>query len=182
VRAIDTVMASADFGERDHTPPEGSLWGGGLLPTAPAQEGITGPLLVALVNQFALVQQQMFDHFQQVILAMMQTMTALHREQADLIHQELAQVGELTRQLCAFHAGAAALPLGATVLGHGVPALPQPDTREPPPAPRSAEAPPAAAEPGDPAIHLWLTQRIAAIQAERQGRLQRVLGLILGRP
>jgi hypothetical protein len=34
---------------------------------------------VALLNQFALAQQQMFDQFQQVVLAMVETMATLHR-------------------------------------------------------------------------------------------------------
>jgi hypothetical protein len=195
IRAIDAVMTSADFGDGDGAPPETARWSGGFqlvpasrpledvvrLPAGPTPDGATGALLVPLLNQFALMQQQMFDQFQQVILAMMQTMTALHHEQTELISRELAQVGELTRHLCTLQASAARLPAGTTVPGRAAPALPELDIRGRPVPRSSAEVPPVDAEAAVPAIHVWLTQRIAAIQGEREGRLQRILGLILGR-
>jgi hypothetical protein len=156
------------------------------LAAGPEPEGATGALLVALLNQFALAQQQMVDQFQQVVLAMVETMATLHREQADLIRQELEQVRELSRDLVTLQASAGRSPAGATrapeagaipVVGRDAAGLVCTDARQPTPdaADQVARLPP----PAPP--YVWLTQRVAAIQAERQSRLERVLGLILGR-
>jgi hypothetical protein len=199
-------MSAADFEDASTTgPPQGGPWSGGfeLVPAArrqdavplqrvPEPDGPTGALLVALLNQFALAQQQMFEQFQQVVLAMIGTIAMLQREQADLVRHELAQVRELTRQLSTLQAGAGWSPAGAprpaesratAVPGCDTAALVRTDGRR---ATLDAAAPvagsPLAEESAGAATpYLWLTQRIAAIQAERQGRLERVLGLILGR-
>jgi hypothetical protein len=189
--AIDAVMAVTDFGDTDEARAGALAPAGIFLPALPPwtqtarrpgeapAEGVSGALLVGLLNQFTLVQQQMFDQFQQVMLAMIQNMTAVHREQADLIRQELAQVAELTRQLCALQAGTAAAPAAVAPPAREAVALPRLDA--PAPAAAAPAPPPGSVERADPAVHLWLTQRIAAIQAERQGRLHRVLGVLLGR-
>jgi hypothetical protein len=203
--AIDAVMSAAAFDNTDAAGPQGGRWAGGiqLVPSArhhdvvplqrvPEPDGPTGALLVALLNQFALAQQQMFEQFQQVVLAMMGTMATLQREQADLVRRELEKVRELTRELSTFQASAGRSPADATraaesgpipVAGRDAAGLVRADGQRPTP---DAAAPvaglPPAAEPAEAATpYLWLTQRIAAIQAERQSRLGRVLGLILGR-
>jgi hypothetical protein len=205
VWAIDVVMSSAHFDETTTAGPQGGPWSGGFqlvpvpgsldaapLPAGPEPDGATGALFVALLNQFALAQQQMSDQFQQVILAMMGTMATLHREQADLVHRELEQVRELTWELSTLQAATGRNPVGAAQRAESVarPAggrdavgavrtgglRPTPDAAAPVPEPPPAVEPAEAAMP-----YVWLTQRIAAIQAEREGRLERVLGLILGR-
>ena len=56
---------------------------------------------IALIisNQFAEMQRQMFDQFQQAMMVMFQTFSLLHRDQMELVRQELNRVHELTRQL-----------------------------------------------------------------------------------
>jgi pSer/pThr/pTyr-binding forkhead associated (FHA) protein len=56
---------------------------------------------IALIisDQFAQMQRQMFDQFQQAMMVMFQTFSVLHRDQMELVRQELNRVHELTRQL-----------------------------------------------------------------------------------
>jgi pSer/pThr/pTyr-binding forkhead associated (FHA) protein len=56
---------------------------------------------IALIisNQFAEMQRQMFDQFQQAMMVMFQTFSLLHRDQMELVRQELNRVHDLTRQL-----------------------------------------------------------------------------------
>src|SRR5207248_2591836 len=48
-----------------------------------------------------LMQQQMFDQFHQMMLMLVQTLTTMHRDQMDLIREELAQVQRITNELYA---------------------------------------------------------------------------------
>lgn len=56
-------------------------------------------LLMPLVQQFSLMQQQMFDQFQQALTMMVQMFSGLHRDQLQLIRQELGQLHSLTHEL-----------------------------------------------------------------------------------
>jgi hypothetical protein len=58
-------------------------------------------MLVPLVNQFGLMQQQMFDQFQQAMAMMVQMFGTMHRDQMEVIRTELNQLRELTEE---FHA------------------------------------------------------------------------------
>jgi pSer/pThr/pTyr-binding forkhead associated (FHA) protein len=66
-----------------------------------AQSGLTELVLVPLVNQFGLMQQQMFDQFQQAMAMMIQMFGTMHRDQMDVIRAELDRLHELTDE---FHA------------------------------------------------------------------------------
>jgi len=66
-----------------------------------AQSGLTESVLVPLVNQFGLMQQQMFDQFQQAMTMMVQMFGTMHRDQMEVIHAELDRLRELTDE---FHA------------------------------------------------------------------------------
>jgi pSer/pThr/pTyr-binding forkhead associated (FHA) protein len=66
-----------------------------------AQSGLTESMLVPLVNQFGLMQQQMFDQFQQAMAMMVQMFGTMHRDQMEVIRAELDQLRELTEE---FHA------------------------------------------------------------------------------
>ena len=55
-------------------------------------------MLVPLVNQFGLIQQQMFDQFQQAMAMMLQMFGTMHREQMEVIRRELDQLHELTEE------------------------------------------------------------------------------------
>jgi pSer/pThr/pTyr-binding forkhead associated (FHA) protein len=78
-----------------------------LVPSSPifpvnlAQSEVTESILVPLVNQFGLMQQQMFDQFQQAMAMMVQMFGTMHRDQMEVIRAELDQLRELTEE---FHA------------------------------------------------------------------------------
>jgi pSer/pThr/pTyr-binding forkhead associated (FHA) protein len=71
------------------------------FPIQLAQSGLTESVLVPLVNQFGLMQQQMFDQFQQAMAMMVQMFGTMHRDQMELIRAELDRLHELTDE---FHA------------------------------------------------------------------------------
>jgi len=56
-------------------------------------------IAVVIANQFSQMQQQLFDQFYQAMLVMFQTFSTLHKDQMDLVRQELDRVHDLTRQL-----------------------------------------------------------------------------------
>ena len=58
-------------------------------------------VLVPLVNQFGLMQQQMFDQFQQAMAMMVQMFGTMHRDQMAVIREELDRLHDITDE---FHA------------------------------------------------------------------------------
>jgi hypothetical protein len=167
---------------------------------------VNGALLVPLFNQFALMQQQMFDQFQQALVTTVQTFGSMHKEQLGLVREELDRLHDLTRELhvlqdeLARHkAGTAAPTPRPTAAPTPRPAVaPAPPAREasaipasPPerkrvepttPPPATKRPVPAAAEQGPPSeeVHVWLTRRIAAIHEERQSLWNRVVSMFRG--
>jgi pSer/pThr/pTyr-binding forkhead associated (FHA) protein len=179
----------------------------GLTPTSstvvPTGVGTNESLLLPFLTQFSLMQQQMFDQFQQTITMMVHLFSGLHRDQMQLIRQEINHLQELTRELqdlpaeLARHtsipsrdAGATPAPrLTASVLPIAPPAtattLPTP-LRSSPPCPMppaestsSPSSPPLAQPDAD--IHTWLSQRLMALQQERQNRWQKILNVLTGK-
>jgi pSer/pThr/pTyr-binding forkhead associated (FHA) protein len=71
------------------------------FPVNLAQSELTESMLVPLVNQFGLMQQQMFDQFQQAMAMMVQMFGTMHRDQMEVIRAELDRLHELTEE---FHA------------------------------------------------------------------------------
>jgi pSer/pThr/pTyr-binding forkhead associated (FHA) protein len=71
------------------------------FPAKSAQSELIRCVLVPLVNQFGLVQQQMFDQFQQAMAVMVQMVGTMHRNQMEAVRAELEQLRELTQE---FHA------------------------------------------------------------------------------
>jgi hypothetical protein len=65
----------------------------------PNQAQLADSVLVPLVNQFSLMQQQMFDQFQQAMGMLVQMFGTMHREQMDVIREELDQLHQLTEEL-----------------------------------------------------------------------------------
>jgi hypothetical protein len=188
--------------------------------------GIIQSIVLPLAQQFSQMQQQMFDQFQQSLVAMAQMFSGLHKEQVGLIRQELDRLNELTGEIQTLEARLAVnqsalcpLPLPPPVgednpsmspLGSDQPSAPP--TRSPAAdnstapaasadAPRSAakeaadgpgdaarndggpEKKPPGAAPGhsDKEVHLWLAQRLAAIQEEQQSRWRRILNFLWGK-
>jgi pSer/pThr/pTyr-binding forkhead associated (FHA) protein len=66
---------------------------------APVPAELSESIALIISNQFAEMQRQMFDQFQQAMMVMFQTFSLLHRDQMELVRQELNRVHELTRQL-----------------------------------------------------------------------------------
>ena len=59
------------------------------VPLKLAPSELTESMLVPLVNQFGLMQQQMFDQFQQAMAMMVQMFGTMHRDQMEVIRAEL---------------------------------------------------------------------------------------------
>ena len=68
---------------------------GAALPHAQLSDS----LALSLMQQFSVMQQQMFDHTQQLLTAMAQTFSAAHSRQVELIRGELLRVHEVNREL-----------------------------------------------------------------------------------
>ena len=71
--------------------PSNSMFSGNL-----PQSELTESMLVPLVNQFGLMQQQMFDQFQQAMAMMVKMFGTMHRDQMEVIRAELDRLHELT--------------------------------------------------------------------------------------
>ena len=71
--------------------PSNSVMSGNL-----PQSEFTESMLVPLVNQFGLMQQQMFDQFQQAMAMMVKMFGTMHRDQMEVIRAELDRLHELT--------------------------------------------------------------------------------------
>lgn len=138
-------------------------------------------LLMPMFSHFSQMQQQMFEQFQQTVLMIAQMFGNLQREQMTLIRQELGQIQELTRQLHRLQSEGmrqSASPLPACPQS-AAPRLPMPSLSSKPIAPPvKADTP--SAKFNDPDVHVWLHQRLSALQQERQGRLQKVLSILTG--
>ena len=63
------------------------------------QPEVTESALVPLVNQFSMMQQQMFDQFQQAMGMLVQMFGTMHREQMEVIREELDRLHDLSREL-----------------------------------------------------------------------------------
>jgi pSer/pThr/pTyr-binding forkhead associated (FHA) protein len=72
-----------------------------MLPVNLPRSDLNESILAPLVNQFSLMQQQMFDQFQQAMAMMVQMFGTMHRDQMEVIRAELDQLRELTEE---FHA------------------------------------------------------------------------------
>lgn len=150
-------------------------------------------LLLPVINQFNLMQQQMFDQFHQTMVMMVQMFGSLHREQMELIRDELDHLHQVTRELQELRTELVKQPAPAAPLRPAAAPRPAVETRRAPqpasgPA-RSAQPAPAAPLPGEKSsphpdgadIHAWLNRRIASLEEERQGRWQKILGYVLGK-
>ena len=88
-------------------PPTPVLASAAGIELIPADAGLPGRLhpevsesvLVPLVNQFSMMQQQMFDQFQQAMGMLVQMFSSMHREQMEVIREELDRLHELSREL-----------------------------------------------------------------------------------
>lgn len=148
--------------------------------------GLSDSLLGHMTGQFGLIQQQMFDQFQQTMMMMAQMFGALHRDQADSVRAELDRLRQLNQDLAVLQ--------GELIARRGATSPPAADATTPPtlesprgpvdarvtrssfPQRREADG----AVSAD-ALHSQINGRIAEIQEERQGRWQRLIDLMMSR-
>jgi pSer/pThr/pTyr-binding forkhead associated (FHA) protein len=169
-------------------------------------------LLGPLASQLALMQQQMFDQFMQALLAMGQMFGQLHRDQLNLIQEELTKVQQVNQNLQLLHMELARREVGR---GDGANfrlggARPELEARPPSPSasegngahrssngeattsanggnqlqPPAPERPAKAHWPCDTSaqdVHAQLSQRVMALQQERESLWRQLLDRLLGR-
>jgi pSer/pThr/pTyr-binding forkhead associated (FHA) protein len=70
-----------------------------IFPGSSQQSEPTESMLVPLVNQFGMMQQQMFDQFQQAMAMMIKMFGTMHRDQMEVIRAELDRLHELTDEV-----------------------------------------------------------------------------------
>jgi pSer/pThr/pTyr-binding forkhead associated (FHA) protein len=75
---------------------------------------VVDPSVNLLVQQFAMMQQQMFDQFHQTMMMMFEGFAALHREQASSIREEFEEVRKLSQEIEALRIETARLAESAT--------------------------------------------------------------------
>ncbi len=146
------------------------------------------PSLQPMLDQFQVMQQQMLDQFQQTMLMMAQMFTTLHREQIDLVREELERMHRLTAELQDLRARLAGPAPGQPARAAG-PALEAPRAEQgrtfpaqtPPPPTGLPEAGAAPETTADPGIHAWLSRRIAELNAEREGSWQKIRNFLMGK-
>jgi len=152
------------------------------------------PTVSLLVHQFGMMQQQMFDQFHNTMMMMFEGFAALHREQSATLREEFERVRQLSQEIEALRAQTA--KLAESIRPPGRPASPANGHREPatPPGPRLGLAgatpdparrpipPPAPPDRGGEVdVHARLCSRLASIEAERQNRWQKILGMMTSR-
>jgi predicted component of type VI protein secretion system len=160
--------------------PPGGATAGAVASLLSAGLDATDPVLGSLVGQFAQMQQHLVDQFQQTMLALVQTFGNLHRDQTELVRQELDHLHQLTAELNALRgemtapaavdpspAAAPARAADGPAVAANVPAAPA-DGRLAAPVP----------QPQPPDVHAWLQARLDALGRERQGRWQKLLALL----
>jgi len=139
-----------------------------------------GAAMASVVEEFARMQDQMTDQFQQALLGMLRLFGAMHQDQMALLREEMAQLRELSEEQRVLQGRLAASAPPAEdpavrlrlVSGEGPANAPRsaaPDPPRPRPAPQAQD------------MHLMIEQRLAAIRGERQGRMQKLLSSVLGR-
>jgi hypothetical protein len=167
-------------------------------------------LVLPLVQQFAALQQHMFDQFNQTMVMLVQMLAAMQQEQVGLIREEMRHFQKATDELARLRQqlrdsqtapAPAAAPANAPQPAPGrwaagtwpgawtpLPADQPAPKGGPGVPPRLVDAPAAHSPPdqkeaeatADEAVHLWLHERIEQLQTERQNRWQRILGFIRG--
>jgi hypothetical protein len=151
-----------------------------------------------LVVQLAQFQQQMFEQFQETMTMMVQSLTAMHRDQVRVVQQEMDRVKQLSQELTSLHGQLATLPPPAPAPAAAPAPTPGPAVKEaaPTPAarPAASNAPPLPRpDPADrpngtpgnqavPEVRDWLLRRVAAVQQERKGAWTTIRRLLAGQP
>jgi pSer/pThr/pTyr-binding forkhead associated (FHA) protein len=132
-------------------------------PSNPASES---RLMIAVLQQFNDMQQRMMDQFQQNVEMIIGMCKALHDDQMQEVRRELQDLHRVTQEIQAMQLKQAAAAVVPPV-GEARPTTPPPSSTVPP-------------DPNADATHGWLSDRIAALQQERAGRWQKIMGFVRG--
>jgi hypothetical protein len=149
---------------------------GSALARAPG-DSMSQELVAGLLRQFGEMQQQMFE---QSMTMMFQLFRTMHLEHVGTLRQEMTRLEELNRELNALSSEQAK---GTRSV------IPPPTTKATTPsAPASAASKPVPEKPtlglrppstdNNPDLHIWLCQRMEAIQQERRGLWDRIIGIV----
>ena len=111
-RAISSLRPASQASQIEWVPPPSSPGSG--EPVRLDNGELADSVLIPLVNQFGMMQQQMMDQFQQTVSMLVQMFGSLHRDQMDLIREELDQLRDLTKEFQTIK-----VELAASVSGHG---------------------------------------------------------------
>ena len=178
-----------------------------MIPMVQAMELVEG-VLAPMVNQIALMQEQMASEFHQARAAFYETLTALHQEQSAIFHHELDQLRLLAQDLTRLRADL--VPQAESTVSPAPPPTPAAIAKVPEGTVSSVRIPAAAANkkapvgpsvlvleaiarersaPGAPDspprvhdedVHNQLCDRIVQIRDEPQSRWRKLLGLLPG--
>jgi pSer/pThr/pTyr-binding forkhead associated (FHA) protein len=90
----------AGIGPRLIAPSAADLMSYTPMPLAlPQGHSLSEAVALSLMQQFSTMQQQLFNHTQQLLAVMAQSFSAAHTKQLDLIREELLRVHEVNREL-----------------------------------------------------------------------------------
>jgi pSer/pThr/pTyr-binding forkhead associated (FHA) protein len=198
--------AGSTLGQFQQAMPEGSLTvANPSLDLSPglalAKASVGDPMVLALVEQFSAMQQQMFSQFQQSMVMMFQMFHTAQKEQMGQVREELDRLHAITRELSALQsellrrqvpaathgntpgsAGKAGQNGGIappTTAAAAEPKKGGPGNHTPAAAPGENRPRPSAGTGQD--IHGWLTKRIAGLEQERQSCWRRIVNFLRGK-
>jgi hypothetical protein len=157
-------------------------------------------VLLPLVQQFSLMQNQMFDQFREAMVMMFQMFGSLQKDQMEFIRKELGKVQELSQEIQTLQAELKKYPTSRS--GEPTPEWLGPrkqDIHRELKASPSEKLPSVAKDPdaeapailaatkkategtAGPEVHAWLTKRMAEMQEDRRSRLQKILNFLSGK-
>jgi pSer/pThr/pTyr-binding forkhead associated (FHA) protein len=140
------------------------------LPAVPEVPGELG----AYIGRMEQMQQQMFDQFHQMMMAMFQAFGTMQRDQMAQVREELDRIRQLGQELQSLKSNPADGP------------TPSPNDPSGPVPAADRAGPPPPAEPWTPRdrtdreVHDLICKRIAEIEGERQGRWKKVFEMVTG--
>jgi hypothetical protein len=163
-------------------PPGGGDW----LPAVTA--GQQDAMLAPLVTLIGMMQQQMAEQFRVTMTGMLDTFRKMQADQMQMVWTELAQIRRLNEEVTSLKSSMARLPAAPPKPAAEPPRPPQPAAnpipvpRPPAPAParKPETVPPQPAAPAGQDVHTWLSQRVAGLEKEREGRWQKLVNFLTG--
>lgn len=156
-------------------------------PGGPVADAWSPELVAGLLRQFGEMQQQMFE---QSLTMMFQMFRTMHTEQVGTLRVEMARLEELNRDLQSLvverrrHESIAesTAPVARADTSSTPAATPVPEVGVAAAVSDAAPAPaipaPQTTNPVGDDVHLWLCQRMEAIQEERNGLWERIVGML----